>query len=163
MLFYWLADGEIIDDPGKIANLFCKYFSNIGPNLAKKIPSTTKDIKDYLPNQTSFKMDISPVTSNELLEMSKSFKRNKAPGHDDIAINIIKDTIDIITEPLKSIINLSFTVGIFPEKLKTAKVTALFKSDNPNKIENYRPISVLSSFSKFFEKAMHNRNMFFFN
>lgn len=130
-------------------------------DLAKQIPLTNKVFTDYMPPKKNCQIDIRPVTSQELLDISKSFKRNKAPGYDDITINIIKDTIDIITEPLKNIINLTFTAGVFPEKLKTAKVTAVFKNDNPQKVENYRPISILPSFSKFFEKALHNRIMDF--
>ena len=62
-----------------------------------------------------------------------------------------------IASSLGSLINDSFSTGIFPDKLKVAKVIALHKkgaTDNPS---NYRPISLLSIFSKSFEKLMHKR------
>ena len=47
----------------------------------------------------------------------------------------------------------------FPDKLKLARVTPIFKSGDPTVISNYRPISVLSCFSKLFEKIMYNRTV----
>ena len=55
------------------------------------------------------------------------------------------------------IFNKSFSSGIFPDSLKIAKLTPVHKKDNKQLIENYRPIAVLSSFSKLLEKLMCNR------
>ena len=48
-------------------------------------------------------------------------------------------------------------MGVFPEKLKLAKITPIFKANDPELYKNYRPISLLSNFSKFFERVMHSR------
>ena len=53
-------------------------------------------------------------------------------------------------------INKSFTEGIFPVELKLARVVPIFKAGDPTQIANYRPISVLTFFSKVFEKIMYN-------
>ena len=55
------------------------------------------------------------------------------------------------------IIIISFLSGIIPDKLKIAVVTPVFKTNEANKFENYRPISVLSCFSKLLEKIMYKR------
>ena len=55
------------------------------------------------------------------------------------------------------IINDSFLSGIFPNKLKIAKVIALYKKDSRDNPTNYRPISLLSVFSKLTEKIMYKR------
>ena len=55
------------------------------------------------------------------------------------------------------LINGSFSTGIFPDKLKIAKVIALHKKGATDDPANYRPISLLSVFSKIFEKIMHKR------
>jgi hypothetical protein len=47
--------------------------------------------------------------------------------------------------------------GVFPENLKTAKVTPIYKTGDPSDVSNYRPISVLTCFSKILERAMYNR------
>ena len=54
------------------------------------------------------------------------------------------------------ICNLSFSTGIFPSDMKTAKVTPIFKSDARDEFLNYRPISLLPNFSKILEKLMFN-------
>ena len=51
---------------------------------------------------------------------------------------------------------MSLMEGIFPSELKRAKVVPIFKSGESDKVLNYRPISVLSFFSKIFEKIMYN-------
>ena len=62
-----------------------------------------------------------------------------------------------IIESLTITINQSLSTGIFPEKLKVAKVIPIFKKDDPLLIENYRPISILPSISKIFEKVICNQ------
>ena len=60
-------------------------------------------------------------------------------------------------EPLKYLFNLSIVKGIFPDDLKIAKVTPVYKADNSSNISNYWPISVLPCFSKMLERIMYNR------
>ena len=55
------------------------------------------------------------------------------------------------------IFNLSLQTGIFPDKIKIARVTPLFKGGENYELGNYRPISVLPCFSKILEKIMYNR------
>ena len=60
-------------------------------------------------------------------------------------------------ETLSDIINTSFMDGIFPEQLKIARVVPIHKGGSKTVVSNYRPISLLSAFSKIFEKLVHNR------
>ena len=62
-----------------------------------------------------------------------------------------------ISPLLATLINESFSTGVFPDKLKIAKVIALHKKGTTVDMSNYRPISLLSVFSKIFEKIMHKR------
>ena len=55
------------------------------------------------------------------------------------------------------IFNLSFKQGIFPKKLKIARVIPVFKSGDDTNISNYRPISILPCFSKILERIMYNK------
>ena len=59
--------------------------------------------------------------------------------------------------PLAALINQSFEQGIFPDKLKLGKVNPVHKKDSTDNPSNYRPISVLSIFSKIIEKLIHKR------
>ena len=62
-----------------------------------------------------------------------------------------------ISEPLAHIINLSIAHGIVPDQMKIARVVALFKAEDPSLFTNYRPVSILPSFSKFLERIIYNR------
>ena len=73
--------------------------------------------------------------------------KNSSPGYDELPAIIAKQCIDNYVVPLTYVINMSLMEGIFPSELKLAKVVPIF---------NYRTISVLSFFSKIFEKIICN-------
>ena len=72
-------------------------------------------------------------------------------------MKILKSLSPLISSPLSQVINESFQSGMFPDKMKLAKVIPLFKKVCVLTASNYRPISLLSVFSKITEKAMHER------
>jgi hypothetical protein len=72
-------------------------------------------------------------------------------------MSLLKKIIVNISEPLLYIFNRSLITGIVPDKMKIAKIVPIFKSGNVNDINNYRPISLLCSFSKILEKIVANR------
>ena len=61
----------------------------------------------------------------------------------------------LVSPLLATLINESFSSGDFPDKLKIAKVITLHRKGSTDNPSNYRPISLLSVFSKIFEKVMH--------
>ena len=69
----------------------------------------------------------------------------------------MKKCFGVLHKPLLHIFNLSLQTGIFPGKLKIARITPLFKGGENYELGNYRPISVLPCFSKILEKIMYNR------
>lgn len=75
----------------------------------------------------------------------------------------IKYVADVLSAPLAYIINLSFSTGIFPDKLKIARVCPIFKGGNPKHMTNYRPISVLPVLSKVYESTLNERLQDFFD
>ena len=97
------------------------------------------------------------LSEDELEEAFKSLKRNKAHGYDGLDVNIITSVYEFIKKPLLKIFNESIHLGIFPENMKVAKVPPIFKSGKKELLTNYRPISVLSCFSKILERIMYNR------
>ena len=90
--------------------------------------------------------------------MISSFDNNKAYGPTSIPTNIYKLIAKEIAKPLANIVNLSFATGIFPNSLKIAKITPIYKNKGSKlSHENYRPISLLSNIHKIFEKLMYKR------
>ena len=78
-------------------------------------------------------------------------------GYDEISSHILKLSAPFIISPLTYICNAALNSGIFPDILKYAIVKPIFKNGSKQDISNYRPISLLTTFSKFFEKIIHNR------
>ena len=149
---------EIINDPSKIANKFSEYFVTIGPELTKKITKNKdKTFDNYLTNNYKESMFLEPITIDEIETEITNMKQNKSPGYDNISSKIIKLTAKNISESLTHILNTTFLTGIIPDKLKIALVTPIFKTNENNKFINYRPISVLSCFSKLLETLMYKR------
>ena len=67
-------------------------------------------------------------------------------------MHLIKNSFEFIIVPLMNIINLSFEMGVFNEKLKIANIIPIFKADDLELYKNYRPISLPSNFSKFLKE-----------
>ena len=144
-------------DSKEIVNAFNKFFVEIGPRLAEKI-SPPKLFHSV--NSTSFIKDsmvIFPVDPQEIYNIIQSLKNTTACGVDQIPISVIKSVSKSISSPLASLINHSVANGIFPDRLKVAKVIPIYKSGDKSQISNYRPISLLNTFSKIYEKFLLSR------
>ena len=75
---FFAHDNREISDPLEIASRFCHYLSNIGPNLAKKIPvSLSASPESYLSGQFLNAMHLVPVTEEEVIEITKEFHSGK--------------------------------------------------------------------------------------
>ena len=81
----------------------------------------------------------------------------------DINMLMVKKKITQIVRPFVHICKLSFQTGVFPDKMKIAKIVPLFKSGEKNVFTNYRPISLLPQFSKILEKLYNERMDTFIN
>ena len=157
LLFDFEENGAALTDPQTIVDKFNTFFSNIGTDLASKIPPTNVHYSDYLHGSYLDSFILHPTDPNEIESVVNSFPPKKSAGHDEIGMDLIKNIIHLISKPLEIIINSSFKTGIVPNYLKIAKIHPIFKEGNKRDILNYRPISVLPSFSKIFERLVHNR------
>ena len=78
----------------------------------------------------------------------------KATGADSIPPSIMKYGADALAGPISKIVNHSILQNHVPSSFKQALVTPIYKSDDPNCMGNYRPISVLPSISKPLNKVV---------
>jgi hypothetical protein len=97
------------------------------------------------------------VTSKEIESVVNSFKPKGSHGYDGIPIKILKLRVPYILSPLTYLCNLMISTGILPTRLKFAEMKPLHKKGEKSNISNYRPISLLTSFSKIFEKIIFTR------
>ena len=105
-------------------------------------------------NNCSNSIVLPPVTLAEVRQTVMSMK-NSSAGWDDFPALVAKQSIDSYIEPLTCLINRSFKDGIFPSELKLSRVVPIFKCGDSTALSNYRPISILSFFSKIFEKLLY--------
>ena len=107
------------------------------------------------PNENSF--FVSPCTADEVTDVITSLKMGKTSGPNSIPMKLLKILLLKISANLSTLINYSFESGIFPNNLKIAEVIPIFKNGLTTRTSNYKPISLLSIFSKITEKIMHRR------
>ena len=124
--------------------------------MTAKIPPSNVNFDSYLPHVCTVFAEKS-VTEKELKRAFFSLKPNKTPDYDNINVNVVKKVYRESKAPLMHIFNLSLSTGIFPNKLKIAKVSPIFKTNGKDLLTNYRPISVLPCFSKILERIMYDR------
>nr|XP_047139359.1 uncharacterized protein LOC124815161 [Hydra vulgaris] len=154
------VDNRIIYEQKEIACEFNNFFVKVGPELANKIPKTQAIFSDFLVPMTDCitSGELSSKLSFEEFEIAfKTLKKNKATGADDINGNIILNCFEQLKDILFKVFSASINQGIFPEQLKIAKITPIFKEGDRAIISNYRPISILPIFSKILERIMYNR------
>ena len=94
------------------------------------------------------------VSFKEIETKIKLLKLNKASQYSDILTKIIKENSAIFLSFIYESINSSIKSSIFPSCLKHANVTPLHKKCNKSFSENYRPVSILPTLSKVFERSM---------
>ena len=101
-------------------------------------------------------MYLTDTTPTEINDIIKSFK-NKTTS--DTAIIALKaaNNVPMFSSIISTLVNTSFAEGTVPTQLKLAKVVPIHKSGKRTDVTNYRPISLLSAFSKIYERAMHSR------
>ena len=180
-----LSEGnEIINNPATCAEIFNNFFSDAVENLdidrtlhvdclinsddsvenaIKKFenhPSILMIFQEgYAKNNFSFdfisESSIHSIISN--IDSSKAYQNNNIPSQ------ILKDNVDICTVFLSSDINTCIYNGIFPNNLKHADITPTFKKSERLYKTNYRPISILPTLSKVYEKLFYNQIYNYFN
>ena len=97
------------------------------------------------------------ISEKEIKDIIRNLVNKNSSGHDDYTTKFIKLSTPLLIPALIKIFNLSIRTGVYPNNLKIAKVTPIFKKGDPSSVNNYRPISVLSIINKFFEKILYSR------
>lgn len=163
-------DNQVTDDD-LIAEEFNEYYTTVASTLSNNILIDDVETDDYL---SSLPAEIDsiflyPTDENEVIEEIFKLDSSKSHGFDDIYVDLLKSCASIISPFICILINLIFTLGIYPEILKLAKVIPIFEAGDATQTGNYRPISLLSILNKIIERLLFKRltaflirNNFFF-
>ena len=160
----FFKDGDnFITDKVNIANKFNLFFTNIGTHLSNKINlPTNKSFNDYLKNKYNLKFTFYNIKEENVNELIDKLSPKTSFGFDGLSSKLLKSIKNAIIKPITIIINQMLNTGIFPDKLKIAKIKPIYKKDEETKFTNYRPISLLPAISKVFEKIIFKQLYQFF-
>jgi len=143
----------------RIAPVLNHHFASVGLNLSKDFKSTAiRDIEQYL-TQTECMFSFVPTSSFEVIQTTKSMKHNMSGNLFSCPSSLLVQSIGFLASPLAHIFNLLVTTGIFPDALKRAIITPIFKKGAKHDPGNYRPISVTPFIAKLFETLMKKQIM----
>jgi hypothetical protein len=144
---------ETITDPTQIAEEFNSFFSKIGSQIASSIPPSTTDPLSYIPDNPNVpQLNLNQTGPSQIIDLLKSFDNKPTPDLDGISIKLLKFVSHEIAVPLAHVHNLSITLGIFPDKFKTARVVPVYKTGDTSACDNYRPIALV----KLYEDSPHH-------
>lgn len=150
-------------DPVTALNMCNNYFSNVGKDLAAKILNKTNESEQSLASSIRSQHSLpqsffmTPTDSCEVEKLISGLRVGSAPGIDGHTSTLLKYIKHYILEPLTFIFNLSLGCGEFPDNWKLAVVVPIHKDGSKDTPSNYRPISLLSIFSKLLEKIVNIR------
>ena len=154
-----LDNGEEITDEEQIATLFNQYFANVASQAQANIDQPHQSY-DHLIEFNNRSIFLAPTTPYEIESLIKGLSTKK--NAQDPSSRFLKLCSAYISVILSDLFDLCLEQGVYPKRLKYARITPVFKSGKRQLISNYRPISVLSSINKIFEKLLFKRFSEFF-
>ncbi len=138
------------------AHNFNHYFTNIAHELNSKaygnIP-VDQSFKEFMPNDSMVFFENCEFLCKDVKYFISKLNNSKSTYYSPRVLKLVNDALSPI---LAKLFNKYMGEGIFPDELKIAKIIPLYKNDGKvDDVSNYRPISMLPTFAKIFEKLIH--------
>ena len=150
-----LVEGSsVVSDPGCVAEVFSDYFANI-IQLEHRSDTDHTDhpsIKAISNLRFSSEFNYSPVSTSYIRNILDHLNPRKAVGVDGISPRILRLGSPVLAEEVTKLINFCILNRSLPSEWKQARLTPVFKRGIDTDKANYRPVSILTSLSKVFEK-----------
>ena len=123
-----METNALVTDPTDVSNSFNKYYSSVAENiLNKRNFSGDGNFMKYMPEPLPNSLFLEKVYADQVEKLIKSFDKNKGTGPFSILPKIMNLICESIAMHISKIANLSFLTGVYPEKLKVAKVVTIYK------------------------------------
>lgn len=149
---------ELLSDKNTASsiNAINTFFAKVGETLAKKIsfiPPPLTATGPLPPNS----FVLLPTDCEEVERIIQGLKSDCSPGWDNIGAGALKVISCVITPILTDLLNACIDKGIFPKALKKSIVHPIHKAGDRSCVDNYRPISILTTLSKVYERIVNLR------
>ena len=146
-----------ITDFKEKAELFDSFFSNQCSLLknCSKLPTNLRYVTDKRLRTINF-------TTDNIEKIIVSLNPNKAHGHDNISIRMLKICGNTICKPLELIFKQALTTGEFPSEWKKGNIVPCYKKGDKQNIKNYRPVSLLPICENFLKDSYLMKCLVFF-
>ena len=147
------VNGTCYNDTETIADRLNNHFATIGEKMSSNIiENNTENFQTYMPTPLNQSILLTKTNEKEILDIMNKLHDKNSSGDDLISQKLLKHVKNIIAPLLSKLINASINDEKYPHCLKVSKIVPIFKSGNKEECTNYRPITLLSSFNKIFEK-----------
>ena len=134
-----------------------EHFVSIGQKLASDIENTDAHSPTAHMKPAEAKFSFKPISVPQVVRIIKKLLNSKATGIHGIPNKTLKETANIIGPSLTDIFNFSVLTKVFPDDMKTGKVAPVYKPGDKEDLNNYRPISVLPTVARVFEKILYGQ------
>ena len=142
-------------------NDFYEYFRSLA---SEEMPFQNAEVDDFLHNfdtsdekfSTYIELD-EPITQNEIRKASVRLNTNKACSLDTILNEYLKESIEIILDPLEKIFNYILSKQSFPKQWSMGVILPVYKKGDSTEPSNYRGITLVSCFGKLFTVIVNER------
>lgn len=147
-----IINNEIINDPDVISEAFSFHFSQT-PKVQSQHPFPNTVLNQSGNSSFEFK----PISTVDIQQAINTLSSSSGPGPDGIEAKFLKIASFVISSPLAELFNMSFAYSYVPSAWKCTKVIPLHKGGDVQNISNYRPISMINSVVKIFEKLIFDQ------
>jgi len=160
-------DNNVITDSSEIANIFNDYFkaATEGIGFAENNDGLSVDeiwskyrdhdsIINILGKATTNDFTFVQVSTSAILKLLSNINPNKSVGYDKFPPKLLREAKEEFAPYMRYLVNCSLENCSFPNDLKKAEISPVFKKTNRLDKTKYRPVSILPCFSKIYEKVI---------
>lgn len=133
----------------EVCDLFGSFFGSVYSQ-----PSNSHNTTSHSHLVPLVDINVIHISIREIFDCLSHLKTIKGPGTDNVPNIFLRNCVFALAKPLYILFNKSLSLGSFPSQWKESRITPIFKSGNKNLVENYRPISIINSIPKLFEKLV---------
>ena len=152
--------GSSLTEPEEQAKAFKEFFTNIPKKLQSELPRANSNFGLVIEENPVSLETFEPVTEGEILIVLNDLKNNSTLS--DIPVRFLKLISPFVAKVLCPLFNDCLEQGYYPRPLKQSNIRPIFKAGDKTCLKNYRPISLLPTINKIFEKIIYKRIYKFF-